>query len=1134
VMYRFKAFAWGVAVVLSLSIFAVAQTGSIQGTVMDQSGAVVSGAEITVRNLATNQSRVVTSGGTGAYSIPDLVPGTYEVAIKKESFKVFKVSDLVVTVAQLSTVNARLEPGAVTEELQVRADQLPPVDLETPQISNLVDSREIKDLPLITRDPYSLILLSPGTSQTTSYLGGFTVNGSRERNNNFLLDGVDNNDTSVPGSSGGALTLNPDSVQEFRVITDNFNAEYGRNTGAIIDIVTKSGTNNFHGNAYEFGRWNSFGGARDYFNRAADPNTGEAQPMDPYIRNQFGYSFGGPIIKDKTFFFVNQEFQRFITTLTSSVNAPTAAFKTGKFTYLGQAIDLTDTGANNAYGLPLDPTAQKLLALYPTPTSSADGLQGVVFFPTSSRQSSWQATGKIDHKITDNHSLNVRYSYDYFKDPDPSHDESLPGGIGATAEKSLNQGLGVGLTSTLSSNLINDFRFGWNRIYAAFDCSNQQAIDAISGVDRFGNGADYYIAPFNNGSGGIGCISLVSNGQWRKTGTTSFSDAVSWVKGSHTFKFGFDFRDIGEQGPNSFFSRRQVDTRAYSQTVTSLINPPANDSTALEDAASALYGFVWNDLTGEFFDKNGVRQGSDNKHFRQHEFDWFGQDTWKLYPNFTLSLGLRYQLDGVPYEENANFSNLLTSPAAFPVVFSIVGPGTGKSIYQPDYSNIEPRIGFSWDPWKDGKTAVRAAFGMFHDRVFGNLFGNARGNPPFEQDFSNFPFDTINNAFGTGAFPATVPDTTPSAVVPDGSLISPVVFDTHYRNSLSNNWNAGIQRELPGGNTLDLSYVGTKGTYIYRQMDGNPPDPTLVNQLVAYCTNNPNVCSPDQVQLGNLYYGHDFGPFPFNAVAHNALYQPAYQRSSGSSIYNALQLKVTHPLRHGLQVQGSYTWAHGIDDASDPLAPAAGNRTFPRNSRNPEGDRGNSDNDIRHILSINYIWELPIGRGRTFANSGTLGRILEGMQFSGLTAIQGGHPFEIRCTTDSQRSGIGQWCSQNGQDPFAAGVNTAANQDQRVYFGNPGAFVEPAFGGPGSIGRNQFYGPGYVNFDLSFAKKQQLTERFLLEFRVECYNIFNHPHFQQPDNLIASPTFGLISDTYIRADGTTSNRQMQAALKLSF
>jgi hypothetical protein len=156
------------------------------------------------------------------------------------------------------------------------------------------------------------------------------------------------------------------------------------------------------------------------------------------------------------------------------------------------------------------------------------------------------------------------------------------------------------------------------------------------------------------------------------------------------------------------------------------------------------------------------------------------------------------------------------------------------------------------------------------------------------------------------------------------------------------------------------------------------------------------------------------------------------------------------------------------------------------------------------------------------------------MQFSGLTAIQGGHPFEIRCTTDSQRSGIGQWCSQNGQDPFAAGVNTAANQDQRVYFGNPGAFVEPAFGGPGSIGRDQFYGPGYVNFDLSFAKKQQLTERFLLEFRVECYNIFNHPHFQQPDNLIASPTFGLISDTYIRADGTTSNRQMQAALKLSF
>ena len=1147
-MHSFKTVVWGVVVVLALSVLALGQTGSIQGTVMDQTGAVVPGAEITVRNLETNQTRVVTSSSTGAYSIPDLAVGHYEVTIKKNSFKTFKVGDLEITVAKVQPVNAQLQPGAVTEELQVRADQLPPVDLETPQISNLVDAREIKDLPLITRDPYSLILLSPGTSQTTSYLGGFTVNGSRERNNNFLLDGVDNNDTSVPGGSSGALSLNPDSVEEFRVITDNFNAEYGRNTGAIIDVVTKGGTNQFHGGAYEFGRWNGFGGARDYFNRTVDPTTGDPQKMNPYIRNQFGYSFGGPIIKDKTFFFVNQEFQKFITTLTNSVNAPTAAFKTGKFSYDGVPLDLTATGANNAFGLPLDPTMQKVLGLFPTPTSSANGLSGTVFFPSSSRQSSWQATGKIDHHLTDKHTLSLRYSYDYFKDPNPFHDDVLPGGFTASAEKALTQGLLAGLTSTFRPNLINDFRFGWNRIYASFTCTNQGALDAITGVDQFGNGDDFYMDPFSSGNLGIGCTDLVSNNQWRSTGTTSFSDAVSWVKGAHTFKFGFDFRDIGEQGPNSFFSRRQVDTRSFEFEGVSLLQGEPVDSqgnpfTDLEDAANALYGFVWNDLTGEFFNKAGVRQPTDNKHFRQHEYDWFAQDTWKMFSNFTLSAGLRYQLDGVPYEENANFSNLLSNPATtYPVVLSIVGPGTGKSIYNSDYSNIEPRIGFSWDPWKDGKTAVRAAIGMFHDRVFGNLFGNARGNPPFEQDFNNFPFETINNAFGSGAFPVVVPTTTPSATILDADacptcgLLSPVLFDTHFRNSLSNNWNVGIQREMPGENTLDVSYVGTKGTYIYRQLDGNPPDPTLVNQLVTFCSNPANAfgCTPNDVQLGNLYYGGSFGILPFNAVAHNALFQPFYQRANGSSIYNALQLKITHRLSHGLQAQGSYTWAHGIDDSSDPLAPAQGNRTFPRNSRNPGLDRGNSDNDIRHILVINYIWELPFGRGRAYANGGTLGKVLEGMQFSGVTSIQGGHPFEIRCTRDSQRTGIGQWCSQSGADPFAAGFNTANNQDERVYFGNPDAFVQPAFGGPGSVGRNSFYGPGFVNFDLAFSKKQKLTERFELEFRMEGYNIFNHPHFQQPDNLITDPTFGLISSTYIRADNTTSNRQLQTALKLNF
>jgi hypothetical protein len=1153
-MLKLRILVLTILVVLA-SLVAFAQTGAIQGTVTDKSGAVVQGANVTAKNLATNVTSTTTSGGTGVYSFPNLPVGHYGISVTKTGFKVYRLDDVELTVAQTLGVDASLEPGAVTEEVLVRASEVPPVDLETSQVSNLVDARQILDLPLITRDPYSLVLLSPGTSQTNTSLGGFTVNGSRERNNNFLLDGVDNNDTSVPGIPGGVLSANPDSTEEFRVITNNFSAEYGRNTGAIVDVVTKSGTNSFHGDVYEFGRWNGFGGARDWFNRAP-------AKMDPYTRNQFGYSVGGPIFKNKTFFFFNEEFQRFRTSLTNSATVPTHSFKTGVFTYTSPtgtqtAVDLRPTSNQNNFGLPLDSTVQQILALYPDAPSSSDGVAGTIFYPSSSRQNSYQTVAKIDHHFTDRESLSLRYGYDHSFDPDPFHDDILPGNIAATASKSINQGLSANLTSTLSTNLINSLTIGWNHIYATFNCTNRNGIDGVSPLDAFGNARDYAMDPFTS----FGCLSLVSNGQWRKTGTTSYSDSLSWVRGNHTFKFGGDFRDISEQGPDSFFSRRQVGLNTFqvfgdpNAIGFNLINVPGVTDQSfgftLSDAASALYGFVASDFNAEFFNKAAVRQGTDNKHFRQHEYDWFGQDTWKVRSNLTLTLGLRYQLDGVPYEEGANFSNLLTPPTAFPVVLSIVGPGTGKSIYQQDYSNIEPRIGFSWDPWHDGKTAVRGAFGIFHDRVFGNLFGNARGNPPFEQDWSTNPFETINNATGTGAFPVSVPNTTPSPIIPDfnGTIggLAPVLFDTHFRNSSSNNWNFGIQRELPGQVTIDATYVGSKGTHIFHQMDGNPPDPALVQTLVDICSNpsdprNTTGCVPSEVTGIFLYKGAQFGVLPFNAVAHNALTQPFYQVSNGDSIYHALQLKVSRRLSHGLQAQLSYTWAHALDDSQDPLVPAAGNRTFPRNSRNLAQDYGNSDNDIRQVAVVSYVWELPVGRGKSYLNSGFAGKLLEGMQFSGITTAQTGHPFEIRSTRDSQRTGIGAWATQVG-NPSAPGTNDDPNNNNgnKVWFRNPDAFINPAFGGPGTVARNQYFGPGLVSFDAVFSKKMKVTERFNAELRVEGYNIFNHPHFTNPGadggalgNRLFSGLFGLITSTASRGDATTSARQMQVALKLNF
>jgi len=1172
-MVKLKLFVVGMLATLSMTA-AWAQTGSIQGIVKDNSGAVIQGADVIVRNIETNAHRSVSTSSTGVYSVPNLPVGHYEITAKKDSFKVYHLGDIELTVAQTLGVDISLEPGMVSEEVMVRASDVPAVDLESAQVSNLVDSRTITDLPLLTRDPYSLVLLSPGTIQSNSTLGGFSVNGARERNNNFLLDGSDNNDTSVPGIPGGLASLNPDATEEFRVITNNFMPEYGRNNGAIVDVVTKSGSNDWHGGARWFGRYNALG-ARDYFNHNLDPITGNMEAQNPYVRNQFGFNVGGPVVKNKTFFFVDGEWQRFRTTLTNKSTVPNAAFKSmlngGTFGYTdydpydcapGTApctLPIQAGGANSAFGLGISPTIKQILNLYPDPNGPAvDQFRGSLFYPSTSKQDAHNLTAKLDQHLGDRHLLSVHAAYDQYSDPNPFHDDFLPG-LGASASQSHVLLVGTSLTSTLSPRLVNQVKIGFNKNDNPFNCGGLSTLN-VGATDQYGRSRDFSLPDV----AGFGCLALFdSNGQWRKTGTWSWGDSLSWVRGAHTVKLGGDFRWVYENGFNSFTSRSLVTLAPFSNFGVSTImanpnlppcdpfnpaGPPnpadpfqncgtdqnGNPDFVFQDMANTLLGVMDTEQQSQFFDTSGNRTPNDLRRFRQHEYDFFVQDSWKVRSNLTLSFGIRYQFNGVPFEVNNSLSNLfenasgpapdalnpLTTPGCDPTLptcsgftFTNVGPGTGHLLYDNNFNNFEPRLGFAWDPFRDGKTSVRAAFGIFHDRVFGNLFGNATSNPPFQQTPFTEPFDQPENV----SLPTTVAT---SRYTVDGAGFFPTTIAKHFPLPYTSSWNFGIQRELRRDLVVDVNYVGNRGFHEFRVVDGNPPQPALVAANLAGGT------PASALTFSNLWFG---GP-GVTSVYNSAFFSAALNQTTGNSWYHGLQANLTKRFSKGFQFQAAYTYSHAIDDAADPLvAGEKTNRSFPRDSFELFNERGNSGFDMRHRLVLNYAWDLPVGKGRGYLTSGFLGRVLEGWQWAGITTIQSGHPFDLFGNRDSEHTGLSARLDLTGDPSLPSGH---PKNETGV---NYAAFSLAPYGQAGNVSKNRYFGPGYNNWDMVMSKDTAIGERVHLQFRTEVFNVFNRTQFDQPGNLLQDQgTFGFSTQTISRADGTTSARQMQFGLKLQF
>jgi hypothetical protein len=468
-------------------------------------------------------------------------------------------------------------------------------------------------------------------------------------------------------------------------------------------------------------------------------------------------------------------------------------------------------------------------------------------------------------------------------------------------------------------------------------------------------------------------------------------------------------------------------------------------------------------------------------------------------------------------------------PAAGYFSFTSVGPGTGHQLYADSWKMIEPRIGFAYDVTGDGRTAIRGGFGIFHDRIFDNLFGNAKSNPPYQAQFNDYPIISPEPYTAADApYPETL---TPTPDVYDGDYLSgPVVIDPNLKMPTSESYNIGIQHQFSSKLTGELNYVGNHSTHGLREIDGAPPQPAMIRAAIA------SGIDPAALQFGSLYFGgtddngNDFNPM----VNNTAFYNELFQTSVVSGNYNALQARVTGQVGR-LTLTGSYTWSHALDNGADPILPGAGGSGLPRNSFDLGPEYGNSDYDVRHRGTVAATYDLPIGTGSARLNHGFLGRVFEGIQLSGVQQIQTGLPFDLRGTVDNLHTSVTNRPQMIGA-PYPSGRGTIVAAG-KIVGPSASAFANAPFGQSVSLHRNKFYGPGYIDTDVVFQKTQTLREQVKLVFRAESYNVFNHPNLSSPpfsSLSIASSTFGVSQSQVGQNDGTTGARQIQGALKLIF
>jgi len=1076
--------------------FPQAETGQIIGTVTDPSGAFIPNAKVTVRSIATGTERTGTTTDAGSFTFTNLQPDVYEVSVTSPGFNTLK-QQTTVTVGMKVGLDLKLEVGKAETVVEVTGTSAAiTVNTESQTISQVLSTQQLNELPTLTRNPYSLVVTSGNVSEDDpSGRGvGVAMNGLRSAGTNVLLDGVANNDEFV---AGVGQTVPLDSVQEIGIITNNFTAEYGRADAGIINVTTKSGTNAFHGTAYEFNRVSDL--ASNTFNNNA---YGLDKPI--FVRNQFGYSVGGPIKKNKLFFFSSTEWTRVRSSANEIALTPDPAFIAAAAPST-QSIFSTYGKLSSASSVLGTYSRNQLTALGTDPCSGSSPTGGCVAYspnapmfdligynvPTNSGagfpQNAYSSVQRVDYNLSDKTMIYARYALYSELDQAGSDAFSPYSGfnIGGTT---FDNSLIVSMTHTFTPSFVSQSKLDFNRL----NSQNPVSTNGVSPVYYLGSGetstsiGPYNVAlpgdePFTPGSGG-----------YPFGGPQNFGEVYqdfSWTKGKHEFRFGGSVEYLRD---NRTFGAYNEASQVFGNTIgLGMDNFLAGQ---LYEYEAAIYP------DGKFPCKNGVQTPSCTINLpvgpptfersnRYHEGAVYFQDSWKIAKRLTLNLGLRWEYFGVQHNVNPNLDSNFYTAVNQPNPFLAIADGQVDTtptspigeLWKPSLHNFAPRVGFAWDVFGDGKTAFRGGYGIGYERNFGNVTYNVLFNPP------NFELVELIAGSNIASIPATVSNAGPLAGS-SGSVALPPAELRYIQNNIpqayAHLFSASLEHQFGNSMHLEVDYSGSIGENLY--------DIAYVNFPGSgnYYLNIP--CTPSSTLTG--------GANPCDSPLNDTYAGINRRGAAGYSTYNAMNVRydIQNIKNSGLTLRLNYTWAHSLDDLSDTFSSSYNQFNLGYTDfTHPMVDYGNSEFDNRQRIAISAIYAIPYAHGLK-----GIGRaILDGWEFAPVFTARTGAPYNIYDLTNTNyiytRVAANEVIPSSGTEFQSAGANT-----YNIYNFSTipvSEYINPKTGdsdfGPfpaNMTGRDYFHTPGVYNLDLGIYKSIRFTERMSLQLRLEAYNAFNH------------------------------------------